>query len=644
MADLPAGITYLTVSGKLTKAVADTADAGPNPDSVALSGQVTFKPEIGKRGYSGELLSGGRVTLATAVPPLIVVVDPVPVALAADGSFSVTLVDPKNPLITPKDWSWTVDFSGLVGATIPSFSFDSPAGSQVLDLASVVPVQTSTGSSVVIGPTGPAGATGPVGPTGAPGAAGGLQNWAPTTAYALGQKVVSPGNDVVSAVAAFTSGATYDPTKWLQSSTFAPHGRVFNVKDYGAVGNGVADDTAAIQAAIEAARMQTGKRGGTVLIPAGKYMISAPLKFYVAVSIIGEGWSLDSAAYNNTTLAATAGFVGSAILLQDADGQTVSDPATRPDRSWHWGTIERMLLQGNGITGPHGIDPGWCGEASTIRNVSATNCNSGIYLNNTQASCTLENVSMFTCAIGLNCDNIDGQVRVFGLSGDNNTSLLRVKGSRATAVTVTGLKGESYTAGKGDPLIDVVDLLGGALTIIGGFARTNAARTQCIKISQPAGTSDKARIALIGFDCHVLYTNLLNDVVDNRTIPVGNGLGFPLIAYNTNMGVVGGNLNIGYGRSISGTDWSGLVTPMATWTGSDGTMFRAGSGAPGGSLTTSDGLITSFQWAANTGNWALSGKAPIAIPTLPVAAVDPATTMALVNAIRTVLINRGVSN
>ena len=49
-----------------------------------------------------------------------------------------------------------------------------------------------------------------------------------------------------------------------------------NVKDYGAVGNGVNDDTNAIQAAINAAAGGTGA-GGVVLIPSGSYVISAPL-------------------------------------------------------------------------------------------------------------------------------------------------------------------------------------------------------------------------------------------------------------------------------------------------------------------------------------------------------------------------------
>ncbi|MGA3068174.1 MAG: glycosyl hydrolase family 28 protein [Tepidisphaeraceae bacterium] len=50
--------------------------------------------------------------------------------------------------------------------------------------------------------------------------------------------------------------------------------RVFNVMQYGAVGDGVADDTAHLQAAIDAA---TSADGGTVLLPAGKTFLSNPL-------------------------------------------------------------------------------------------------------------------------------------------------------------------------------------------------------------------------------------------------------------------------------------------------------------------------------------------------------------------------------
>jgi hypothetical protein len=51
---------------------------------------------------------------------------------------------------------------------------------------------------------------------------------------------------------------------------------VVNVRNTGAVGNGIADDTAAIQNAVN----QVGGTGGTVLVPAGTYMVN------VAVSVV----------------------------------------------------------------------------------------------------------------------------------------------------------------------------------------------------------------------------------------------------------------------------------------------------------------------------------------------------------------------
>lgn len=49
-----------------------------------------------------------------------------------------------------------------------------------------------------------------------------LKLWRPSTAYALGEQVVSPNNDVVSAALAHTSGLTYDPAAWGVSATFEP--------------------------------------------------------------------------------------------------------------------------------------------------------------------------------------------------------------------------------------------------------------------------------------------------------------------------------------------------------------------------------------------------------------------------------------
>jgi polygalacturonase len=58
---------------------------------------------------------------------------------------------------------------------------------------------------------------------------------------------------------------------WNATPTIAIGTAALNVANFGAIGNGVADDTAAIQAAINA----LPSTGGTVEIPAGTYMINA---------------------------------------------------------------------------------------------------------------------------------------------------------------------------------------------------------------------------------------------------------------------------------------------------------------------------------------------------------------------------------
>lgn len=65
----------------------------------------------------------------------------------------------------------------------------------------------------------------------------------------------------------------------------------YNVKAYGATGNGSTDDTAAIASAISAA---TAATGGTIFFPVGTYLISSSLNvgggFPGGLQILGAGW------------------------------------------------------------------------------------------------------------------------------------------------------------------------------------------------------------------------------------------------------------------------------------------------------------------------------------------------------------------
>lgn len=67
-----------------------------------------------------------------------------------------------------------------------------------------------------------------------------------------------------------------------RATYFITKGAPDNVLDYGAVGDGVADDTAAIQAAID------GAAGKALFFPEGDYLVTGPLTITAAVSLFGE--------------------------------------------------------------------------------------------------------------------------------------------------------------------------------------------------------------------------------------------------------------------------------------------------------------------------------------------------------------------
>lgn len=75
-----------------------------------------------------------------------------------------------------------------------------------------------------------------------------------------------------------------------------------NVTDYGAVGDGESDDTAAINAAIAAAApTTTSPTGNTVYLPAGNYRLTGPLTVPAGLALEGAGWNTPGAEVNPFT-------------------------------------------------------------------------------------------------------------------------------------------------------------------------------------------------------------------------------------------------------------------------------------------------------------------------------------------------------
>lgn len=123
----------------------------------------------------------------------------------------------------------------------------------------------------------------------------------------------------------------------LTKASFSMIDGIFlNVKDYGAIGDGVADDTAAIQAALTAAESTIFNadvgRGKTVFFPTGLYKITSTLNLGAShCTLLGEGPRSSSIVYEpatGTALYAAAGLVSFNIKSLDIRGSLLGNTHT----------------------------------------------------------------------------------------------------------------------------------------------------------------------------------------------------------------------------------------------------------------------------------------------------------------------------
>ncbi|KAH9942506.1 beta-1,3-glucanase [Epithele typhae] len=170
------------------------------------------------------------------------------------------------------------------------------------------------------------------------------------------------------------------------SAPYAPGGssyQVFrNVKDFGAKGDGVTDDTNAINAAISSG----GRCGGgscdqssvtpaTVYFPPGTYLVSSPVVSYYYTQLIGD-------AKNLPTIAATANFAGIAIID--------SDPGWYVNQNNFYHTIRNFKLDTTRIpASSSGTGLHWqVSQATSLHNIifqmstASGNAHQGIWMEN----------------------------------------------------------------------------------------------------------------------------------------------------------------------------------------------------------------------------------------------------------------------
>jgi hypothetical protein len=142
-----------------------------------------------------------------------------------------------------------------------------------------------------------------------------------------------------------------------------------SVKDFGAIGNGVADDTAAIQATINAAASQG--LGASVYFPTGQYRITAALTITnTKVTLIGEG--IDSSIIRQVTASADGVFFNYPISFGLPTGGGVRDLTIEAGAGFSSNAFYGIGSSGTGLRVLNASDN------FAVENLSVNNFNRGV--------------------------------------------------------------------------------------------------------------------------------------------------------------------------------------------------------------------------------------------------------------------------
>ncbi|KAI0744238.1 beta-1,3-glucanase [Daedaleopsis nitida] len=297
-----------------------------------------------------------------------------------------------------------------------------------------------------------------------------------------------------------------------------------NVKDFGARGDGVTDDTAAINAAISSGgRCGNGCGQSTitpavVYFPAGTYLISSPVVSYYYTQMIGD-------AKHMPTIVASSSFQG--IALIDADPgwyinqnnfyhsirnfklDTSRMPPAATGTGIHWqvsqatslfnivfqmsttpGNAHQGIWMENGSGGFMGdlvFNGGkfgmWVGNQQfTVRNITINNADTGVYMN-WNWGWTFQGVTINNCQVGFDFNNGGTTLDAQGAGGEaiidavatNTPIFLRNTspsgGSLHGAVVLNNIRLNNVPTAVG--VSDGTVLLAGGTTTINSWAQGN---------------------------------------------------------------------------------------------------------------------------------------------------------------------------
>jgi hypothetical protein len=264
-----------------------------------------------------------------------------------------------------------------------------------------------------------------------------------------------------------------------------------NVRWFGAVGDGVTDDTAAIQAALDAVG---NAGGGCVYFPAGTYLLSSRLLVWGNTKVYGAGMGATTIKHP-----ASHAFKNKNYLTTGDDNITVSDMSFDADATY------------SGAVSMDGMRNLTC-ERLKIGNVKPTTVTVGIGLS-TLAGVTCENINIHGCVMDVPdygivlSSNADGLISKVSISNNRITSTWGsciALNYIAHEVSITGNILEMTGTGTNDSAETGVGI---GVKLVEGVDVSNASRDVTITGNTFVGAAARTKIS--GVSCANFASNIV---------------------------------------------------------------------------------------------------------------------------------------
>lgn len=253
---------------------------------------------------------------------------------------------------------------------------------------------------------------------------------------------------------------TYPDTNAVAQNVKDRLAQYVSVKDFGAVGDGVTDDTTAIQNAIDALIPTIAKTAYTLVFPTGKYKVTSTINITHPITLMGDGQSIISPVMSSGDLVFNVDYSGrpyphdcsfrfiNMSIIDDAAGNDINGFETLLclegvfENCWFTGLDTVFNMNGDS-------DYNMFNNCMWYNNVNCWKSTDGIANNNQFTNCVWRTNS----GIAFDSTGTSGNQIYGGDFTDNNAAPALV----ANGMTVSGLRMERNATGSGGTFVQVLD-------------------------------------------------------------------------------------------------------------------------------------------------------------------------------------------